>query len=225
MGFADFGESLFFSVLCMVCGIMFTYFEIKEVDVMSVILGYQIKDRIVISADNRTSDIKGKLKSDTEKKIVVFNNHLCVATAGNRLGYLMLEAIYKQNNMNDFYTEDFAGKLAELYRKNENNIFYKLPVSYIMGGKSRNGGCIMLAIDATNGKLNPIPCIKIIYPPDGIKPEITNKILDKNISKHPQDFYIHTIHKVSRKSKLVSHSGDVWIYDLNTDKSTLEHFS
>lgn len=192
---------------------------------MSVILGYQTEDKIIIAADNRTSDENGKLRSNIEKKIIVFNNHLCVATAGNRLGYLILESIYKQNDMDDFYTEDFARKIAELYNKNENNMFFKFQSSYIMGGKSRNGGYVMFAIDAINGKLTPVPCTKIIYPPEGIKPEITNKILDKNISKYPQDFYIHTIHKVSRKSKLVSPSGDVWIYDMKTGKSSSEHFS
>lgn len=204
---------------------MATYSKIKEVDSMSVILGYQTENKMIISADNRTSNEKGKLRSNIEKKIVVFNNHLCVATAGNRLGYLMLESIYKQNNMDDFYAEDFARKIAELYKDGENNIFYKLPISYIMGGKSRNGGYVMFAIDAINGKLKPVPCTKIIYPPEDMKPEITNKILDKNILKYPQDFYIHTIHKVSRKSNLVSPSGDVWIYDLTTGKSSSEHFS
>lgn len=192
---------------------------------MSVILGYQTNDRIIIAADNRTSDENGKLKSDAEKKIVVFNDHLCVATAGNRFGYLILESIYKQNNMDNFFAEDFARSITDLYKKNESNIYYKLPVRYILGGRSKVGDYIMIAIDAVNGKLIPTPCMKIIYPPDGVKPETTNKILDKNILKYPKDFYIHTIHKVSRKSKFVSHSGDVWIYDLIADSSTFEHFN
>lgn len=191
---------------------------------LSVILGYQTKDKIIIAGDNRTSDKNGKRRSDSEKKIVVFNDHLCVATAGNRLGYLILEAIYKQNNMAEFYMEDFARKIAELYKESENNSFFKLPINYIMGGSEKNGNCGMIAIDAINGKLKPTPITKIIYPPEGIEPQITNRILDKNIEKYPNDFYLHTIHKVSWKSKYVSHSGDVWIFDLTSKTGKIEHF-
>lgn len=191
---------------------------------MSVILGYHTKDKIVIASDNRISDENGHKKSDVEKKIVLFNSQLCVATAGNRFGYLILESIYKQNKMQDFYMEDFANKITELYRNNRDNIFFKLPIHYIMGGRTKEGNHAMFAIDAIDGNLKPVPCVKILYPPDGLDSEVTNKIFDKNIVKYPEDFYIRTIHKISHKNKFVSHSGDVWIYNIENGDGEIKHF-
>ena len=191
---------------------------------MSVILGVQTIDKIIIATDNKITNENGCVKNDAEKKMILFNEHLCVATAGNRLGYLILESIYKQNEMHNFYMEDFAKKITELYNKNKDNIFFKLPISYIMAGMTKESNYGMIAIDARDGKLKPVPCVKILYPPDGLRSEVTNKILDKNIKKYPEDFYIHTIHKISKKNRFVSHSGDVWIYNTKSGEGEIRHF-
>ena len=47
----------------------------------------------------------------------------------------------------------------------------------------------------------------------------------ENIKKYPNNFIQKTIKDISKINKYVSSSGDVWIYDIATGKSTSEHFS
>ena len=73
---------------------------------MSVILGYKTEDKIYLAADNRISEKDGAFIRDDEKKIIVINNHLAVAFAGNAgTQALFGEFVKGLKNANDFKME------------------------------------------------------------------------------------------------------------------------
>ena len=55
----------------MVCGIMTTYFEIKEVDAMSVIMAYKTDDKIYLGADNRAVSMDSRTFGPVSKKQIL----------------------------------------------------------------------------------------------------------------------------------------------------------
>lgn len=52
---------------------------------MSVIFGIHEADRIIIVADNRTTNKDGEIVSDDSKKLYQIHSGLCIAMAGHRL--------------------------------------------------------------------------------------------------------------------------------------------
>lgn len=50
---------------------------------MSVIFGIHEKHQIVIAGDKRVSTVDGNFISDDWEKVIVINNHLALASAGN----------------------------------------------------------------------------------------------------------------------------------------------
>lgn len=65
---------------------------------MSVIFGIKESGRIIIAGDKRGSSIDGKILSDNLDKILVVNNHLAFASAGN--------AAIEKNYFNGFEQSD-----------------------------------------------------------------------------------------------------------------------
>lgn len=63
-----------------------------------------------------------------------------------------------------------------------------------------------------------------IFPPYGVDIKESCNIYLKNVIECPNDFIQRTVKDVARISKYVSHSGDIWTYDMITGKSTTEHF-
>lgn len=103
---------LFFYLYCMVCGIMATYFEIREVDIMSVIMAYKTEDKIYLGADNRTVTIDDDVSSDDVNKIITINSEVAVAFAGcykSQMLFNMLMKSLKDNTkmlIKDFLERD-----------------------------------------------------------------------------------------------------------------------
>lgn len=62
---------------------------------MSVILAYQSKDKIYLAADNRLSERDGTFVGDNNSKIIVINNNLAIAFAGNAGIQVLFEEFLK----------------------------------------------------------------------------------------------------------------------------------
>ncbi len=90
-----FGESLIFYLYCTVCDIIATYYEIKDVDVMSVIMAYKTENKLYLGADNRAVSINEDNYRDDENKIIAINNDVAVAFAGCNKSQMLFDMLLK----------------------------------------------------------------------------------------------------------------------------------
>ena len=218
----------------MVCGIMTTYFEIKEVDAMSVIMAYKTDDKIYLGADNRAVSINEDSHRDDENKIIAINNDVAVAFAGCNKSQMLFDMLLKSlKDKSNLKVEDALQYIKKTYRFCKILWFRKfskeilgLGSQFLVVGKNRNDECCIYAVLISHGKLEK-PLLKewLILPPHGADLKECCDIYLKNVVKYPDNFIQRTVKDIAKMSKYVSPSGDIWIYDIATGKSTSEHFS
>ena len=201
---------------------------------MSVILGYMAEDKIYLGADNRTVKLDETISRDDVNKIVAVNNNVAVAFAGYNKSQMLFERmITNLSDKNEFYVEDALRYIKLIhwlfklfwYRKigKEGRV---LSSRFIVAGKNKNGKACLYTASILNGKLEkPSLTNRIIFPPSDADVKTCCDIYAINSINYHSDFIQRTIKDISKISKLISSTGDIWVYDITTDKSTLKHFS
>lgn len=201
---------------------------------MSVILGYMAEDKIYLGADNRTVRLDETISRDDVNKIVAVNNNVAVAFAGYNKSQMLFERmITNLSDKNEFYVEDALRYIKLIhwlfklfwYRKigKEGRV---LSSRFIVAGKNKNGKSSLYTASILNGKLEkPSLTDRIIFPPADSDVKICCDIYAINAVNHPRDFIQRTIKDISKISKLISSTGDIWIYDITADTSSIKHFS
>lgn len=199
---------------------------------MTVIMGCKKSNKIYLGADNRTSTIDNQVIRDNEKKIVVVNNHVAVAFSGvSDIQHIFEKQISDLEDRDTYVVEDVIKHLKRTYwllklfsfRK---NIKQKLCVGsrFIIAGKNRENEYCLYIMSYVNGKLEKPKLVEsFMFPPSDVSPKDCYDYYARNVYSH-KDFIQKTVKDISRMSKLVSSSGDMWVYDMITDKSVLEHF-
>ncbi len=206
----------------------------KGIDAMSVILGYKTEDKIYLGADNRTVTLEEVLSRDDVKKIVAVNNNVAVAFAGyNKSQMLFEKMITNVTDKSNFYVED-ALRYIKLIHWLFKLFWYRnigkegrtLSSRFIIAGKNRKGKPCLYITSILNGKLEkPSLTDRFIFPPSDADAKTCCDIYAINALNHRSNFIQRTIKDISKISKLISPTGDIWVYDIVTDKSILEHFS
>lgn len=201
---------------------------------MSVILGYKTEDKIYLGADNRTVTLDDVLSRDDVNKIVVVNNNVAVAFAGYNKSQMIFERmISKITNNSEFYVEDALQYIKRIYwfyiffwYKKFAKEGLSLTSRFIVAGKNKKGECCMYVASILRGKLEkPSLEDRFIFPPYDADAKTCWKIFAINAVNYQRDFLQRTIKDISKISKAISSTGDIWTYDSATDTSTLEHFS
>lgn len=199
---------------------------------MTVIMGYKTPNKIYLGADNRTSTVDDTPIRDDVNKIVVVNKDVAVAFAGYSQTQTMFENITKNSTPN-FRVEDALLCLKiiywickiPLYKKYTKNIL-KYGSRFIVAGKNRKDEYCMYTMSILNGKLEkPSLTDRFLFPPSDASAKECWNLFAKNVTCSHKEFVQKTVKDVAKISNLVSVSGDVWIYDMIENKSTLEHFS
>ncbi len=70
---------------------------------MSVILGYQAKNMIIMAEDNRLSKLDNILVSDESHKIIIINEHLAIFFPGNKAVQTMFQNYVNQLGNKESY--------------------------------------------------------------------------------------------------------------------------
>lgn len=201
---------------------------------MSVIMGYKTEDKIYLGADNRTVTVDDVVSRDDASKIIVVNECVAVAFAGCNKSQMLFNYVIKgMKNVADFRVEDtlkaikWVYRICKLFRFNKfSKEILSLGSQFIVVGKNKKDECCIYAVSIYHGKLEK-PLLKdwFIFPPYGADVKVCFDIYRINATKYRNDFIERTIKDIAKISKYISTSGDIWIYDLNTGKSTLEHFA
>lgn len=232
-GFAD-GWIPYFSLYCVVCGIMATCFEVKEVDAMSIIMAYKTEDKIYLGADNRAVTLEETISSDDKNKIIVINNDVAVAFAGCNKTQMMFEMlISKSKNKEDLKVEDALKYIRKVYKickifwfKKFAKEILNIGSRIIVAGKNKKDVCCVYTVSILHGKFEkPSLTNRFMFPPYDSDIKICFDIYALNLIKYPNDFISRTIKDIAKISKLISPSGDIWTYDMISGKCNLEHFS
>lgn len=201
---------------------------------MSVIMAYKTKDKIYLGADNRTVTEEDVFSRDNVNKIVVVNDCVAVAFAGVNKSRLLFNFIIKRKkDVADFKVEDTLKCIKGVYRLCKLLRFNKfskeilsIGSQFLVVGKNKQGEYCIYRLSISHGKLEkPILEDVFIYPPYCMDYNVARSILTTNAKKYPNKFIQRTIKDIAPNNKYISPSGDIWIYNMITGKSTSEHFS
>ena len=222
----------------MVCGIMVAYFEIKDVYFMSVIMAYKTEDKIYLGADNRLSEQDGTPIKDENKKIFVVNKHLAIAFSGNAGTQHFFERFIKESKgfkklkIKRFKIEDilfyietmFLSFKIDIDREYARNILDSSSY-FIIVGKNKENKDSIVAVSYVNGQLKNTTTEMILFPPLGLDMQTCSNIFISNLHSDVDNCIQKSVKEISQKCRTVSPSGDIWVYDIKTGKSTSEHFT
>lgn len=125
---------------------------------MSVIFGIKESGRIIIAGDKRGSSIDGKILSDNLDKILVVNNHLAFASAGNAaIEKTISMDLNKVTNKDDLSTDDLLDIIKAFYQRvidtNCNGIL-SLPFYFLIAGKGRSSNASLISGGNIKGRLD-----------------------------------------------------------------------
>ena len=198
---------------------------------MTVIMGHKTANKMYLGADNRVCTTEDKFIRDDDNKIVVVNKNVAVAFAGNAGMQLLFEKIIK-NQKDDIVVEDVLKHLETVYAISNILYFVKKYRSalncasrFIVAGKNRNGDYCMYTMSIVNRKLEKPRLVEgVIFPPSDANAKECFEIYDNHIKASDPNFIQNTIKDISKISKVISSSGDIWIYDMVAKDSSLEHF-
>lgn len=198
---------------------------------MTVIMGHKTANRMYLGADNRVCTAEDKFIRDDDNKIVVVNKNVAVAFAGNSGMQLLFEKIIK-NQKEDIVVEDVLKHLETVYAIS--NVLYLVKKyrtaldcasRFIIAGKNRAGEYCMYTMSLVNRKLEKPHLVDgFMFPPSDTNARQCFEIYNKHIKASDSNFIQNTIKDISKISKVISSSGDIWTCDITTGESSLEHF-
>ena len=198
---------------------------------MTVIMGHKTANKMYLGADNRVCTTEDKFIRDDDNKIVVVNKNVAVAFAGNGGMQLLFEKIIKNQN-EDIVVEDVLKHLETVYAIS--NVLYLVKKyrtaldcasRFIIAGKNRAGEYCMYTMSIVNRKLEKPHLVDgVMFPPSDANEKQCFEIYNKHIKTSDPNFVQNIIKDISKISKVISSSGDIWTYDITTGESSLKHF-
>lgn len=195
---------------------------------MSVIFGIHEADRIIV-ADNRTTNKDEEIVSDASKKIYSIHSDLCIAMAGHRIlseRIINFIADYIKGTHKVLTTDDLSLLITHFF--DELSIIEKkimeLSFGCVYGGMD-NQQRATLIFGSYNNSDGKYKCreeahYNIISPTDA-NPKHCYGTLAINCVQMKKNYPEIILHEIALQSKLVSSSGDMWVFDIPTQKGTL----
>ena len=198
---------------------------------MSTIMGIKTNNVVILGADKRLSTYEGKLISDDGDKILIINNHLAMACAGNAAiqKAIEIDTDKLETDKNLLYVEDVTDVICGLFKKLE-DAKAKTVLSHtsyvIVGGLNRNKEIKLLAFSYVDGKLqwSEVREDKIIFPPTDVHMKKCAEIFVENFAFHTDKMIEKTVADISELSNVVSRCGNKWVYDNRSKQSEKKYF-
>ena len=197
---------------------------------MTVIMGHKTANKMYLGADNKVCTTEDEFIRD-DSKIVVVNDNVAIAFAGYGGVQTIFENIVK-NSKRDIYVEDVIQILKFIYwtlklmkNKKASKDTFAYGARFIIAGKNKKNKYCMYIMSILNGKIEqPSLVDDFMFPPYDADAKLCYNSFKKNIRESDGNFIQNTVKDIAQMSKVVSPSGDIWICDMITGKSSLEHF-
>lgn len=181
---------------------------------MSVILGYQTNDKIIIAGDRRACNAKGEIISEEEQKVFQINEHLCVASAGRGLMGKVINDEVAKMEADQLYIDDIDKIVSDFYEKVKNVAsIYMLPSYLIVAGLNNKGESGIYAIIHNSGKEDKKYVPMLIFNPSDMTNMDCALIMGNNIKRYGLSFVEKTIKEISEKSIWVNDKYNVWMFN------------
>ncbi len=198
---------------------------------MSVIFGIKEENQIIIAGDKRETNKYNGQYSDDSDKVIIINEHLAFASAGNTA---MLTAIKmeidKIRDKEKMFTDDLLEIIKEFYKgltEKKLTLLLSYPYCFVIGGKNRKNSTSLFVGLNTKGGLSTQEAQAYelaLLPPDGLDRTVCNDIFLKKYNSGQTDFVEKTIYEISEININVSPTGDKWIYNIKQEKGVLHTF-
>lgn len=195
---------------------------------MSVIFGIAEKKYIIIAGDKRASSVDGDFISDNEQKVTEINEHLGIATAGNvAIEKAILKIVDDREDRKFIVIDDLIEIIQDFYNKiieNQCDSIFKLPFYCLIAGEGSDGkGHLVNAGKFINGfEAKEVPMA--LYSPNDVNQDKCNQIFAKNYKFYHAQFCEKTVQEVAELSKIVSATGNKWVYDCSFKKGKMHNF-
>lgn len=192
---------------------------------MSVIFGIKEDEQIILGGDRRESDFFNEFISDDLQKIVPINNKLCLATAGNKaIGMAILMSANNSGMSDTMNINELINIINDFYNKVPDSPINRLPFSCLIAGCDSNGNPCLMSGNVTNSIFSIQSVPMILHHPADTKLHSCNMILAKNYKLNHSIFVEQTIKEISEISKVVSPTGNKWVFDIKTKTGKLYSF-
>ena len=121
-------------------------------------MGIKTNNIVILGADKRLSTYQNQFVSDDNDKILVVNNHLALACAGNQAIQKALEMDIDNLGVDkdSLFTDDVIDVINTLYQKFKNadaKMILSFPFYAILGGLDKNNDMKLIAISYNHGQL------------------------------------------------------------------------
>lgn len=195
---------------------------------MSIIMAYKTEDKIYLGADNRVTNLKDGSYSDNNSKLIILNKRLAMVCSGSRFAQDRFSDFIKDKNTKKWTIEDmnfYLKILCDSLNMTNNTNINNSGAYFIVGGLNNNKEIVLWSASWNHGRYSGNSVEMVLYPPEDVDMQTCCNIYIPNLHEHFPVFIKKTIKEIFEKSKMVSPSGDIWTYDMITDKSSSEHFS
>lgn len=195
---------------------------------MSVIFGIVENHEITIAGDKRGTSIKGGSPNDSINKVIMVNDQLAFAAAGNlAIATAIQMDINKSKNKEKITVDNLLDIIKAFYQKLSDNGATNIlvyPFSFLIAGKNRNSEANLISGANIKGHLEAIEVPMALYPPEDVGNEECCNIFARNYHLYRLEFVEKTIRDISDLSKFVSVTGDKWVYNITKGKGLLHTF-
>lgn len=195
---------------------------------MSVIFGIVDQGNIIIAGDKRLSSKEGNIISDDGQKVVAINDRLAIATAGNAaIEKAILTDIEKGYDGVNMTTDDLIDIIKDFYKRVlETNCvsIYMLPFYCLIAGIGRDGKAHLVNAGKFKDGFSAKDAPMALYHPADTEQNDCNQIFVENYKLHHDVFCERTVQEISAISKIVSPTGNKWVYDIFSKRGTMYDF-
>lgn len=187
---------------------------------MSVILGKATDNIVILAADKRSINLmNGQVVSDDMDKLIIVNEHLAIACAGNAAIQRAIEIeLDRLSSKEQFFVEDAIELISGFYdRVKSVNAKTILSTSafFIIGGVNREGNIDLRPVSYSNQQLM-FPKeseTMALFQPYDVDIKICSEIYMSNFCNYTEVFVEKTVKEISELSAAISKCGDKWVYD------------
>lgn len=197
---------------------------------MSVILGKKTENIVILAADKRLMNlIKGEVVSDDANKLIIVNEHLAIACAGNAAIQKAIEIeLDKLTSKEQLFVEDIIEVIRGFYDRIKSakaETLLSTSAFFIIGGLNRKNNIDLISGSYSQRQLEFSKSEETaLFPPYDVDMKICSEVYISNFYNYTEVFVEKTVKEISELSTVVSKCGDKWVYDNRSKLSRKSYF-
>lgn len=193
---------------------------------MTVLIGFTNGAVVVLAADNRITNSQTGSWTDNYKKLFSVHGALTLAIGGNvSLSTIVLDYI-KRNSDVDKLNVESAATLIKDFLQNPGQLACLVPrdCAVLVAGIGANRQPALQSITKNDKGVTPLHAPYIVCPPSDLSQAECEELFRCSFETHQSIPFEHTIAEISKISKYVSPTGNIWKYDPSKNQGAFNDF-